>query len=365
MDFNKILKSIVTILVITLVLALIWYLRSIVLYILLAAVFGIVGRPLVDRIGKFKLGGWQVPRTLSASITLLLMWMVIGSLGILFIPLVFGKVNELLTIDWTALAESLREPLAEFENSINNHFTTPVIDIVKILEEMFSKYFSVDILSAFTNVATSMASIGIGAFSVTFITFFFLRDDGLFYKIVALFFPDRFHRNVYHALDSITALLTRYFGGLMVESTILMVVISMAMLMFGMKPSNALITGLIMGTMNLVPYAGPIIGCLISVAMGIITPIEGDMGFTALIIASTVMVVKIIDDFIIQPTLYSERVNAHPLEIFIVILISGHIGGVVGMLLAIPLYTVLRVIAREFFSEYGVVRRLTGKMNEK
>jgi predicted PurR-regulated permease PerM len=77
------------------------------------------------------------------------------------------------------------------------------------------------------------------------------------------------------------------------------------------------------------------------------------------------MVVKIIDDFIIQPTLYSERVNAHPLEIFLVILISGHVGGVVGMLLAIPLYTVIRVIAREFFSEYGVVRRLTGKMDEK
>ena len=73
---------------------------------------------------------------------------------------------------------------------------------------------------------------------------------------------------------------------------------------------------------------------------------------------------ELIDDFIIQPSLYSKRVNAHPLEVFIVILISGHIGGVVGMLLAIPSYTVIRVIAREFFSEYGVVRRLTGKINE-
>jgi predicted PurR-regulated permease PerM len=144
-----------------------------------------------------------------------------------------------------------------------------------------------------------------------------------------------------------------------------MVVISVAMLLFGMKLSNALVTGLIMGIMNLVPYAGPVIGCLISIVMGIITPIDGDMGYTALVIASTIMGVKIIDDFIIQPTLYSERVNAHPLEVFIVILISGHVGGVVGMLLAIPLYTVMRVIAREFFSEYGVVRRLTSKMDEQ
>ena len=354
-----------TLVAVALGLALVWYLRSIVFYILIAAVLAIVGRPLVDRLGKMKLGSWQLSRTVAASITLLLMWVVIGGLGILFIPLVVSKVNELLTIDWNSVAESLREPLANFENSINDHFSTPVIDVVKILEEMFSKVFSGDILSMFTNVASSMASLAIGLFSVTFITFFFLRDDGLFYTIVTLFFPERFKESICNALDSITALLTRYFGGLMVESTILMVVISVAMLIFGMKPSNALVTGLIMGIMNLVPYAGPVIGCLISIVMGIITPIDGDMGYTALVIASTVMVVKIIDDFIIQPTLYSERVNAHPLEIFIVILISGHIGGVVGMLLAIPLYTVIRVIAREFFSEYGVVRRLTGKMDEK
>ena len=365
MDLNKIVKGIVTLVGVALGVALLWYLRSIVLYILVAAVLAIVGRPLVDRICRLKLGNWQVSRTLGASITLLLMWVVIGGFCILFIPLIMGKVNELLTIDWNNVAESLRTPLANFENSINDYFTTPVIDVVKILEEMFSKVFTGDILSMFTNVASSMASLGIGLFSVTFITFFFLRDDGLFYKIVTLFFPERFKENIYNALDSITALLTRYFGGLMVESTILMVVISVAMLLFGMKLSNALVTGLIMGIMNLVPYAGPVIGCLISIVMGIITPIDGDMGYTALVIASTIMGVKIIDDFIIQPTLYSERVNAHPLEVFIVILISGHVGGVVGMLLAIPLYTVMRVIAREFFSEYGVVRRLTSKMDEQ
>ena len=365
MELNKIVKGLLTLLAVALVLALVWYLRSIVLYILIAAVLAIVGRPLVDRLSKLRIGRWQLSRTVAASVTLLLMWVVLGGLGILFIPLIVSKVNELLTIDWTGLAESMRAPLAAFENSINDHFTVPVIDIVKILENMFSRVFSGDVLSTFTNVASSMASLAIGLFSVTFITFFFLRDDGLFYKIVALFFPERFKENIYNALDSITALLTRYFGGLMVESTILMVVISVAMLMFGMKPGNALVTGLIMGTLNLIPYAGPVIGCLISVVMGIITPIDGNMGYTALVIASTIMAVKIIDDFIIQPTLYSERVNAHPLEIFIVILISGHIGGVVGMLLAIPLYTVLRVIAREFFSEYGVVRRLTGKMDEK
>lgn len=363
MDLNRVLRGIVTFAISAAIFALVWYLRSIVFYILLAAVFAIVGRPFVDRLSKLRLGKLQMSRTWAASITLVAMWVIIGGLALIFIPVILGKVNELVAIDWSSMMESWRAPLLDVENAINRYFPTPVFDIVKILEDMFSKLFSGDMLSTFTNVASSLASIAIAMFSVTFITFFFMRDDGLFYKVVALFFPERFHRNIYRALDSITALLTRYFGGLMVESTIVMIVISVAMMLFGMKPANALITGLIMGTMNLVPYAGPVIGCFISVLMGIITPIDNEIMYTAMVITSTVLVVKIIDDFIIQPTLYSERVNAHPLEIFIVILISGHVGGVLGMLLAIPLYTVLRVIAREFFSEYDVVRRLTGKMN--
>jgi predicted PurR-regulated permease PerM len=91
---------------------------------------------------------------------------------------------------------------------------------------------------------------------------------------------------------------------------------------------------------------------------------HGDVVYTAAVLVSTVVIVKLIDDFIIQPTLYSKRVQAHPLEVFLVILIAGSIGGVLGMLLAIPLYTVGRVFAREFFSEYGLVRKLTSQMRE-
>ena len=364
MEQSKILKGAFTLMAVALILLVLWYLRSVVAYIILSAVLAIVGRPLVERLTAVKLFGRTLPRTIAASITLLIMWVVIGCLGMLFIPLVAGKANELLTLDWNSFAESIRGPLSELESYVNNFFATPIIDIIKVVENMFKNFISGDFISAFTNVASSLASLAIAMFSITFITFFFLRDSGLFHKIVALFFPEHVHSNIYHALDSITALLTRYFRGLLVESTIIMAVIAVSMLLWGMTFSNALITGLIMGTLNLIPYAGPVIGGLISMAMGILSPIGGDIGYTLIVIGSTIAVVKLIDDFIIQPSLYSKRVNAHPLEVFIVILISGHIGGVWGMLLAIPSYTVVRVIASEFFSEYGVVRRLTGNINE-
>ena len=134
--------------------------------------------------------------------------------------------------------------------------------------------------------------------------------------------------------------------------------------LFGMDLSDALVIGLIMGVMNVVPYAGPFIGGLISVAMSTLTPIDGAILYTMTVVFSTIVVVKVIDDFIIQPTLYSERIQAHPLEVFLVILIAGYIGGVWGMLLAIPLYTILRVFAREFLSEYSIVRKLTNQMTK-
>jgi predicted PurR-regulated permease PerM len=207
-------------------------------------------------------------------------------------------------------------------------------------------------------------NLGIAFFSISFITFFFLREDGLFYKGVALFFPEHYHENVFRALDSITQLLKRYFGGLLSESLILTAVISVVLVLFGMSMRDASVIGLIMGVMNVVPYAGPFIGGLIAVSISMLTPIDGEIIFTACVVLSTIVVVKVVDDFVIQPTLYSERIQAHPLEVFLVILIAGFIGGVWGMLLAIPLYTIIRVFAREFFSEYSIVRKLTNQMTK-
>ena len=122
----------------------------------------------------------------------------------------------------------------------------------------------------------------------------------------------------------------------------------------------ALLVGLIMGVMNVIPYAGPLMGGVASLFVGIVSPIEGaTIGYTLAVIAGTLLTVKGLDDFVLQPTLYSERVNAHPLEVFIVLLMAGSVGGIVGMLLAIPSYTVLRVFAKEFFSQYALVKKLT------
>ena len=66
-----------------------------------------------------------------------------------------------------------------------------------------------------------------------------------------------------------------------------------------------------------------------------------------------------------QPLIYSTSIKAHPLEIFIVFLMAGHIGGVVGMLVAIPAYTVIRVIAMRFFYRFKIIQRLIPDLSEE
>ena len=139
-----------------------------------------------------------------------------------------------------------------------------------------------------------------------------------------------------------TVLLARYFTGILSESLLLTIAVTLVMMAFGMKAADAGFIGLIMGVMNVVPYAGPLIGGVVSVFVGIVSPIEGmSVGHTAFVIAGSLLILKGMDDFILQPTLYSERVKAHPLEIFLVILIAGSLAGILGMLLAIPSYTCL------------------------
>ena len=347
------------------VLFLMWYFSSIVIYILVSAVLAIMGRPLVARISRGRIGRWRVPRWCGALVTLLVIWIVFAVMCGLFVPLVTNKLYQLAHLDFSTVLTSVEE-LQRIQDYLPPFFSLPEtqVSFKDTLILFLQSLINFDTINtAFSSVVSLAVSSVIAFFSISFITFFFLRDDGLFYAMVTALFPDRYQQNVTHALNSVTVLLFRYFRGILAESFLLMLAVSLVMMAFGMRAQDAFFIGLIMGVMNVVPYAGPTIGGAVSVCMGIITPIEGmSIGHTMLVIAGSLLILKGLDDFVLQPTLYSERVKAQPLEIFLVILIAGSLAGVIGMLLAIPLYTVLRVFAKEFFSQISLVRKLTEKI---
>lgn len=348
------------------ILFLVWYFSAIVVYILVSAVLAVMGRPLVNRLAALHVKGWKVPRWLAALVTLVVIWVVVTTLCSLFVPLVFNKIYQLSSVDFATVMGSIEEPISRLQHDLQHLFALPE-STFSLSEELIAGVGQViDIASLnriFSSVVSIVLSSVIAIFSISFITFFFLKDDGLFYAMITAMFPERYHDNITRALDSVTLLLSRYFTGILSESLLLMVAVTLSMMAFGMKAADASFIGLVMGVMNVVPYAGPLIGGVVSVFVGIVTPIEGmTVGHTAFVIAGSLLILKGIDDFVLQPTLYSERVKAHPLEIFLVILIAGSLAGILGMLLAIPSYTVIRVFAKEFFSQFTLVRKLTEKI---
>lgn len=360
---QSIIKFLVGVTITAAILFLIWYFSSVVIYILVSAVLAIMGRPLVSYLLKLRIAGRTMPRWTAASITLLVIMGVMLAIFSLFIPLIFNKINEFAHLDFPSVLATVEEPIAHAQAYMQRTFAMPETNfsLTDTLASTIRDIINYDTINhTFTSIISIALSTLITIFSIAFITFFFLKEDGLFYSMVTAMFPERLQQNVTRALDSITVLLSRYFTGLLTESLILMVVISTVMILFGMKTDNALLIGLIMGVMNVIPYAGPLIGGVISAFIGIVTPIDGYTAIASVvIICCSLFCIKGFDDFVLQPTIYSERVKAHPLEIFLVILMAGYMAGIVGMLLAIPSYTVLRVLAKEFFSEFALVQKLT------
>ena len=340
-----------------------WYFREVLVYILLSAVLAIVGRPLVRQLCRIQCKRFKVPRWLAAALTLVIMWLVIGGLLSVVVPLIAGKVYELSSLDLRSALEGVQQPLERLQNYISTIFVMPETHF-SISEVLVSTLRSILNYDTVNSVVSSIINAGMSAvivvFSVSFITFFFLKEDGLVSAMVSALFPDKYVGNVHNAIEKVSKLLSRYFTGLLIESFIIATIIAVVLLLFGMKTADACFIATVMGLLNVIPYAGPAIGVMVSIFIGIVSPIEGcTIAYTLGVICSTICVVKGVDDFVLQPTIYSSRVSAHPLEIFIVILMAGSVGGIVGLLIAVPSYTVLRVFAKEFFSEVSIVRKLT------
>ena len=239
-------------------------------------------------------------------------------------------------------------------------------DAVGVLLDRVKEVVSdISVTSLLGSVASAVAGIVVGLFSVAFISFFFIKNDGLFGRIIAALVPDRIEESVGKAISDIERLLSRYFIGLLVEMTGVALLDFLGLwLIARIGAGYALGIAFIAGILNIIPYIGPLIGEILGVLLcvvlkyGVGVGLDVNIWVFAGIVLVIMLSVQLIDNFIYQPLIYSSSIQATPLEIFIVILVAGHIGGVLGMLAAIPAYTVIRVVAGRFFYKQKAVRRL-------
>lgn len=347
-----------------------WYFFSIIVYVLVAAVISFIGKPIIDLLGKIRIKGHQLPRGLKAGITLLCLW----ALFILFfstiIPLAMREFQSLGNVSVTNIVSELETPIEDAGNFLKRYgLIEENVNMQDYITERLSSVINITkVKTLFGTVAGTLSDLFVALFSITFISFFFLKDSRLFSGMVLAIIPSRYEEQARNALDSIQKLLIRYFVGLLFEVLGVMTLNTIGLSIVGLGFSNAIVIGLITGVLNVIPYIGPLIGVIFGLSVGVVLNL--DMEFyqqlLPLLIYMTValLLTQLIDNVVFQPCIYGNSVHAHPLEIFLVILMAGSLAGIPGMILAIPSYTVLRVILKEFFNKYKLVKKLTQSLNE-
>jgi len=366
------IRTILIILGVILFVFLLWYFRSIVVYVLVSGVLSFMGRPLVDLLSRIRIGKWKLPRVLSALLTLIVIWGLIALFLYIFIPLITRQINYLSTIDGSKIVELIEGPVKRMEEILTT-LNPDISGKLSVSDYIASKVEGVLNIEVIQNFMGSMVGVlgnmAVAVFSISFITFFYLKDQHLFYESILMWIPDQYVENVTRALNSIKHLLTRYLIRIVIQSTCIMILITTGMTIAGIEFQQALVMGLIVGTLNIIPYVGPWLGFFIVMIMGIATHINLDFPTVVVPMVMYMMIVvaitQLIDNVVFQPVIFSNSVRAHPLEIFIVVLAAGFAAGIPGMLLGIPAYTVLRVFAREFFYGFKAIQKLTSSLGDE
>ena len=360
---NRIISFIKPIAGVLAVAALIYFFPDIFLYFAIAVILSMIGRPMFDLLKKFHIRKLHLSDSVSAVITMIAMFAIFSLLFLLVIPLVNKEINILSNIDTDAIVEYFEQPLERIYNLlIQYNIIRPEEDILKVVESKLYSIISWDNFSIVVGgLVSKTSSLVVGVFSIVFLTFFLLREPNIIHNIFIAITPDNQTLRMKNILHDSRVLLTRYIFGLMAELLCMMILIFIGLTIFGIE--NALIIAVIGGFMNIVPYLGPLMGGFIGVVIGIISNLginAYDMILpNALEIIGVFIAANAVDNFVLQPTIYSKSVFAHPIEIFLVILMAGNIGGVIGMIVAIPGYTLIRIVAKQLLSEFKFVEMLT------
>lgn len=344
---------------------LVYKLSDIVSYVLIAWVLSLLGKPVSDflqRILTFK--SFKPGNSLLAFLTMALFFLVITLMFWIFVPSVIDQANNLSKVDINALNKTLHIPLNELKNwLVQYRLISPNVDIdQQILENIKNFIEPSKIGTFFTSAIGAIGNAVVAATSIMFILFFFLKDHTMFDDFIKSVMPKKYEEHIIISIHSISEMLRSYFGGIVLQVSVLTILITIVLSILGIK--NALLIAFFGALMNVIPYIGIVIAMLFGVMITISSNL--DLDFYTQIVPMVIKVVltfgatQLIDNFLVQPFVYSKSVNAHPLEIFLVIMVAGKTGGILAMLVAIPTYTALKLIAKVFFNQWRIVQHITG-----
>ncbi|WP_299439133.1 AI-2E family transporter [uncultured Aquimarina sp.] len=343
------------------ILVLLWFLykiQSILLYITFAAVISLMGRPLVLFLKK----RLKFNNTIAVVFALFITIGLFLSLFLLFVPIVTEQGQLIGAIDINEVGDDLDR----LNQEISDYFNVEKLNFIELIKQTdLMQFFDLKAIpNAINTFLSGFGALLIGLFSVLFISFFLLKDSKLLEKSLMVFAKNEDETRFMRAFNKIKDLLSRYFVGLLLQVLILFVLYTILFLIFGVH--NAIAVALIAAIFNLIPYVGPLFGGTLVLILATTSNLGYD--FQSVILPKLTyiligyIVIQLIDNFLNQPLIFGNSVKSHPLEIFLAILIFGALFGIGGLIVAVPFYTAIKVIAKEFLSEYKIVKQLTKEL---
>ncbi len=343
-----IVKAVFSLLAVFLIIWFLYAIRTVLIYVIIALIVSLIGRPLK----KLFIKHFKFKDTLASTFSLLIIFGIFITLFIIFVPLILEQAQNLSALN---IDDFQQKMIALLDNvkSYLHHKNITVLDSFTF-NSVF-KEINLKILPQLVNtIINLLGNFIVGFFAVAFISFFLLKDNDLTANFLFNFIPDNDRSQFKTVFTKIKDLLSRYFIGISLQITIIFVFYTI--LLNILQVPNATFIALLAALMNLIPYIGPIVGWTIMVSLSLTSQINHTDPQQILNLLRNISIgyilIQMWDAFVDVPLIYSKSVKAHPLEIFLVIMIAGTLFGVIGMIVAVPSYTMLRIFLKEFYQEY-------------
>ena len=322
-----------------LVVFLFWKLSFIFAYIFISLIFSIILLPINKNLIRY-----GIPKTISSLICLSIIFFVIIGIGFLLYPLIY---DEIKIINNNLDTNSFTTYINQFINNINNFLSSYGINSQMKSEDIISLLPTSSFTALFDSIFSVLGNMFLASFSILFMTFFMLRDSNVISQKIHNILST-YLNNVDEKMQSIVYYLRRYFAGLGFQLFILFTCYAIGLELFNIQ--HALAIAFFAALINIIPYIGPMIG--FSFAAIIISSNTGIDLLPSTLLKTFILfgVIQTADNFIFQPLIFAKSLQVHPLEIFIIVLSAGMLGGILWMLLAIPSYALIKICLSGLFS---------------
>lgn len=336
---KKILRIVLPFVIIGLIIYFILELINILVLIAISILLAFILKPLVGYLEFIK-----IPRVYSALISVIFAVGFIGFLVYYFVPIISTQFDNLLILFRDLRIQDL---IAQIERKISNTFPF-------IRKGELTKHLTRIIQTGFENLVTDISNFIPKIFTITafiiivpFITFFILKDSRNLKIGIINLLPNRYFEMAYEVFQKVTDELGKFVRGWIFDAMFLGFCIMIGLYIIGIN--NFVMLGLLAGVGHLIPYLGPIIGITPAILVSYYQMGNFSLALPILILFA---IVYTIDNGFVQPMIYSKSLRIHPVVIILLILIGSELFGILGLLLAVPVANILRVLATEIYRGY-------------